>query len=203
MTQLRIATLAGCGLAIGGYPGFRYDARGGGGGGRLEPPGGNGHQPLRFEPADLRIPPLDWRSTRFLGLPLPPGLRITIEPEDLAGSLDPASGSLDLRFRARFLFAVGSFYRAPPLLVETRLGTGSVSGRRHRARGARVDADGLARLVGVATIQPSGDAWLDRFLGLPDEALALLRCRFTAEPGAGFPWAPPADRSEPARSAPA
>jgi hypothetical protein len=33
-------------------------------------------------------------------------------------------------------------------------------------------------LVGVATIAPSGDPWLDRFLGLPDEALALLRCRF-------------------------
>jgi hypothetical protein len=33
------------------------------------------------------------------------------------------------------------------------------------------------RLVGVATVQPSGDAWFDRFLGLPDEALARLHCR--------------------------
>jgi hypothetical protein len=31
-------------------------------------------------------------------------------------------------------------------------------------------------LVGLAPIQPSGAGWLDRFLGLPDEALALLRC---------------------------
>jgi hypothetical protein len=28
-------------------------------------------------------------------------------------------------------------------------------------------------------VPPSGDAWLDRFLGLPDEALAVLRCRIT------------------------
>ena len=41
-----------------------------------------------------------------------------------------------------------------------------------------LDGTGLAQLVGVATIAPSGDPWLDRFLGLPDEALALLRCRF-------------------------
>jgi hypothetical protein len=32
-------------------------------------------------------------------------------------------------------------------------------------------------LVGVAVVEPTGEAWLDRFLGLPDEALAVLRCR--------------------------
>jgi len=37
----------------------------------------------------------------------------------------------------------------------------------------------MALLVGVATVDPSGDPWLDRFLGLPDEALALLRCQLT------------------------
>jgi hypothetical protein len=26
-------------------------------------------------------------------------------------------------------------------------------------------------------VEPTGEAWLDRFLGLPDEALAVLRCR--------------------------
>jgi hypothetical protein len=29
----------------------------------------------------------------------------------------------------------------------------------------------------VATVAPSGETWLDRFLGLPDEALAVLRCQ--------------------------
>ena len=32
--------------------------------------------------------------------------------------------------------------------------------------------------MGVAQVLPSGEGWVDRFLGLPDEALALLRCRF-------------------------
>ena len=41
--------------------------------------------------------------------------------------------------------------------------------------GTRVD-DGGALLVGVAMVPPSGDPWLDHFLGLPDEALAMLRC---------------------------
>lgn len=187
MTQLQLSTLAGCGLAIGAYPRFRYDARGGGGLGRLAAPtdpgdrGGAGEglgpRALRFEPAGLRIPDLDGRTTRWLGLPLPPGLAIAIAPEQLEGQLDPASGQLELRFRARFRFRIGSLLQAPDLLIDAQLGTGPVAGRRHRAEGQPLDGEGQALLVGVATVQPSGAAWLDRFLGLPDEALAILRCR--------------------------
>jgi hypothetical protein len=32
-------------------------------------------------------------------------------------------------------------------------------------------------LVGIATVAPSGEGWVDRFLQLPDEALAVLRCQ--------------------------
>ncbi|WP_216916505.1 MULTISPECIES: hypothetical protein [unclassified Synechococcus] len=183
MAELTLQTLAGCGLAIGAYPRFRYDARGGGGLGKLtaaDPAGmgiGPGTGSLCFDPAGLRIPPLDWRTTRFLGLPLPPGLAITIHPERLEGRIDGATGAMALHFQARFRFAIGSLYRAPDLIVATTLSTGPVQGRRHRASGQPLDGDGLALLVGVASIAPSGDPWLDRFLGLPDEALALLRCR--------------------------
>ena len=189
MAELSLQTLAGCGLAIGAYPRFRYDARGGGGFGVLlaadrpdadsgfGPDSGIGSGTLRFDPAALMIPPLDWSTTRFLGLPLPPGLAITIHPERLEGRLDGATGAMALQFHARFRFAIGTFYRAPDLVVATTLGTGSVQGLRHQARGQPLDADGRALLVGVASVAPSGDSWLDRFLGLPDEALALLRCR--------------------------
>ncbi|MCP9816423.1 hypothetical protein KBY76_07035 [Synechococcus sp. GreenBA-s] len=192
MTQLQLSTLAGCGLAIGAYPRFRYDARGGGGLGQLAAamgPGGGGDggegpgpRALRFEPSGLRIPDLDGRTTRWLGLPLPPGLAIAIAPEQLEGQLDPASGQLELRFRARFRFRIGALLQAPDLLIDAQLGTGPVAGRRHRAEGQPLDGQGQALLVGVATVQPSGAAWLDRFLGLPDEALAILRCRLG-------PWA--------------
>ncbi len=177
MAELTLQTLAGCGLAIGAYPRFRYDARGGGGLGALIAADPAGTSTLGFDPAGLRIPPLDWRTTRFLGLSLPPGLAITIHPERLEGRIDAATGAMALHFDARFRFSIGALYRAPDLIVATTLGTGPVQGRRHRASGQPLDGDGRALLVGVATIAPSGDPWLDRFLGLPDEALALLRCR--------------------------
>lgn len=181
MAELSLQTLAGCGLAIGAYPRFRYDARGGGGLGVLTAADRAGNGSLGFDPAGLRIPPLDWRTTRFLGLPLPPGLAITIHPERLEGHIDTATGAMALHFEARFRFAIGALYRAPDLIVATTLVTGPVQGRRHRASGQPLDGDGRALLVGVAPIAPSGDPWLDRFLGLPDEALALLRCRLVPE----------------------
>lgn len=175
---LQLATLAGCGLAIGRYPRFLYDGRGGGGLGQLAPAGSDGRQPLSFDPAALQIPPLCSRTTRFLGLPLPPGLAIAIHPEQLAGSLEASSGDVRLRFRSRFRFSIGA-YTAPDLLIDCELQSGAVQGVRHRASGEPMNASGEALLVGVAVVQPSGEPWLDRFLGLPDEALALLRCRLT------------------------
>ena len=177
-SDLQLTTLEGCGLAIGRYPRFRYDGRGGGGLGRLGPTTADGQRPLRFDPAGLRIPPLCSRTTRCLGLPLPPGLAIATQPEQLAGTWNPASGDLRLRFCSRFRFSIGA-YTAPDLLIDCALQSGAVQGRRHRATGSALDASGDACLVGVAVVQPCGEAWLDRFLGLPDEALALLRCRLT------------------------
>ena len=177
-SQLQLTTLDGCGLAIGGYPRFRYDASGGKGLATLGPLGADGLQSLRFETSSLQIPDLECRTTRVLGLPLPPGLRIAIVPEQLEGSLNASSGAVHLHFRARFLFRVGRLYLAPALLVDTELTTGGVQSRRHRLDGETLDGQGNALLVGVARVPPSGEGWVDRFLGLPDEALALLRCRF-------------------------
>ena len=128
-SQLQLTTLDGCGLAIGSYPRFRYDASGG--------------QSVRLE-----------------------------------GSLNASSGAVHLHFRARFFFRVGRLYRALGLLVETELTTGGVQSRRHRVEGETLDGQGNTLLVGVAQVLPSGEGWVDRFLGLPDEALALLRWRF-------------------------
>jgi hypothetical protein len=177
MTLLRLSTFDDCALVIGAYPRFRYDAGSGGGLGELGAADRSGRQPLRFDPATLRIPPLDRHSGRMLGFPLPPGPVIEIVPEELAGSLDRQGGDLRLRLRARFRFRLFSLYRAPDLLVDTELVCAPVRGRRHRAEGRPLDAEGHAVLVGVAPVEPSGDAWFDRLLGLPDEALAVLRCR--------------------------
>ena len=177
MTNLQLITGAGCALAIGAYPRFGYDASGGGGEANLGPLDGGGWQSVEFNPAQLTIPPLSWRNTRILCLPLPPGLTITIGPEQLQGRWHPSSGEVQLEFRSRFYFSLAGIYQAPPLIVQTRLQTETAQGKRHRAQGERIGANGQALLVGVATVPPSGDGWLDRFLGLPDEALAVMRCR--------------------------
>lgn len=178
-TRLQLTTLDDCGLVIGRYPRFRYNASGGGG---TSAPRLEGDSVL-FPPGQLTIPPLDWRSTRFLGLPLPPGLSIRIQPEQLEGQIDSHSGAVALRFRARFRFRIQlgatELYQAPDLLVDTELRSDRCQGQRHHASGRALDGSGAALLVGVAMVPPSGDAWLDRFLGLPDEALAVLRCRIT------------------------
>ena len=54
---------------------------------------------------------------------------------------------------------------------------GNSTSQRHQRQGRRLDHQNRAVLVGTALIQPCGEAWLDRFLGLPDEALAVLECR--------------------------
>lgn len=177
MEGVVLSTEAGCGLAIGRYPGFRYDARGGGGSGVSGAVDDDGRRSLLFESAGLVIPALSWRTTRLLGVPLPPGLAIAIAPQRLEGHWQPASGAVELAFEACFRFAVAGLYRAPDLRVATLLSTGLAEGRRHRVEGRRLDGEGRGVLVGIARVEPCGDPLLDRFLGLPDEALAVLRCR--------------------------
>ncbi len=178
---LDLQTQAGCGLVIGRYPRFGYDAKGGGGRAQMGPSDADGWQALLFDPATLTIPDLNGRTTRFLGLPLPPGVAIAVHPEQLEGRWQPASGAVQLRFRSRFRFKLAGQQAAPDLLVDTQLVTAAVQGQRHRAQGQPLDAGGEGLLVGIATVEPSGEPWFDRFLGLPDEALAVLRCRFRLE----------------------
>jgi hypothetical protein len=177
---VELRTQAGCALAIGPWPRFRYDARGGGGRGESGAEAGEGWRTLLFEPAALTIPPLDARSARILGLPLPPGLEIAIVPLELAGRWNPAAGLVDLAFEARFQLRVAGRPVAPELRVSTRLGTGEARGQRQRASGRPLDGEGRGLLVGIALVPPSGAAWLDRFLGLPGEALAVLGCQLVA-----------------------
>jgi hypothetical protein len=179
MAQMLLTTGTDCQLAIGRYPRFLYNASGGGGEGSLAAADANGWRGITLDPSTLTIPPLDWRSTRFLGLPLPPGLRIAIEPDELSGRWQEASGALELSFRARFRFTAFGI-AAPELMVATRLTSCSVSSTHHTAQGRPLDSQGSGTVVGVALVPPTGNLVFDRFLGLPGEALALLHCRISS-----------------------
>jgi hypothetical protein len=87
---------------------------------------------------------------------------------------------VQLQFQANFVFSAAGVYQAPPLWVDTLLTTAApqvaVPARWGQPSGQAPGADGRLTLVGVAPVAPSGDRWFDRFLGLPSEALAILRC---------------------------
>ena len=184
---LQLSTSSSCSLAIGAYPRFHYDARGGGGGGVLHPSDHLGRRALHFPLDELVIPALTRRTARWLGLPLPPGLEVRILPEKLEGWLEPASGAVQLHFQARFVFRAADLYQAPPLWVDTLLTSARpqqpVPARWGQPVGEPRDANGALTLVGVAPVAALGDRWFDRLMGLPSEALAVLRCSLNWDDG--------------------
>ncbi|PKA47751.1 hypothetical protein AXF42_Ash014528 [Apostasia shenzhenica] len=185
--RVRFQTLEACKLGIGRYPDFDYDAKGGCGTARGEAAEGTsaGDRALMaaFDVDELYIPPLTGKTTRFLGLPLPPLLKIDIAPEVLQGTICRDSGKVELQFRARFWFSIGTIYRAPPLLVETKLTTEESRGSSRSGAGERMDENGRCRLVGVAAVDTIDDLLMNSFLGLPTECLADLNAKITVTVG--------------------
>ena len=86
---------------------------------------------------------------------------------------------VELVFRARFLFSVGSIYRAPPLMVETTLTSEESRGSMRSGRGERMDEEGRCKMVGVAVVDPINDALMNAFLGLPTECIAILNAKIS------------------------
>lgn len=186
-----MSTLSTCKLAISIYPPFSYDATGGGGAAVASSPASTATLPasvppappaataLAFDPSRLTIPSLTWRTTRFLGLPLPPGLEIAVTPLNLAGWVDRESGQAALAFTADFQFTAFGIYRPPIIPVETVLSTEAVRGAQLSGAGRRLDpANGSARLAGVARVPVLPDAFLSWFLRLPADCLAEMDARF-------------------------
>lgn len=93
--SVKFKTLGACKLGISRYPDFSYNAAGGTG-------TGQGRKMTESEPGDeievyfdletLYIPALSSETTRFLGLPLPPFLKIEIIPEFFGGRISQRTG---------------------------------------------------------------------------------------------------------------
>ena len=132
---MQLKSLEGCRLKIGSYPTFLYNASGGGGKGTLLPSQENNILYLNFSSKTFSIPPLTSKTTKFLSLPLPPGLKIEMSMDKLVGTIDKSSGEILFRFEARFVFSIGSVIKFPDLLVKTILETGKVTGKLHQGSG--------------------------------------------------------------------
>ena len=173
---MQLKSLEGCRLKIGKYPPFTYNANGGGGNATLLPNQTNNLLHISFSSKTFSIPPLTSKTTRFLSLPLPPGFKITMSMDKLEGTIDKNSGEVLLKFESKFFFSIGAIFKFPKLRVKTILKTGKVKGQLHQGEGHVLQNNGTTKLVGISIIPKTGNKVLDIFLGLPNEALAELKC---------------------------
>ena len=173
---MQLKSLEECRLKIGNYPPFTYNAYGGGGKAILLPNQTNNLINIRFSSKTFSIPPLTSKTTRFLSLPLPPGFKIEMSMDHLEGTIDENSGEVLLKFESKFLFSIGVILKFPNLIVNTLLKTGKVLGKLHEKEGIVMQNNGTVKLVGISIIPKTGNKILDTFLGLPNEALAELKC---------------------------
>ena len=173
---MQMKSLKGCQLKIGSYPAFTYNASGGGGKAIVLPSKQNNPLNVSFLSKNFSIPPLTSRTTKFLSLPFPPGLKIEMSMDKLEGTIDKNSGEVLLQFESKFIFSIGAKLKFPELIVNSLLKTGKVKGKLHEEEGQVLQENGKTKLVGISTIPITGNKILDTFLGLPNEALAELQC---------------------------
>ena len=173
---MKMKSLEGCRLTIGSYPPFTYNAYGGGGKPTVIPSQKNNLLHVSFSSETFSIPPLTSRTTKFLSLPFPPGLKIEMSMDKLEGTIDKKSGEVLLKFESKFIFSIGAKLKFPELIVNSLLKTGKVKGKLHAEEGQVLQENGKTKLVGLSTIPITGNKILDTFLGLPNEALAELQC---------------------------
>ena len=173
---MKMKSLEGCRLTIGSYPPFTYNAYGGGGKATVIPSQKNNLLHVSFSSETFSIPPLTSRTTKFLSLPFPPGLKIEMSMDKLEGTIDKKSGEVLLKFESKFIFSIGAKLKFPELIVNSLLKTGKVKGQLHEGEGFPLQNNGTTKLVGISIIPKTDNKILDTFLCLPNEALAELKC---------------------------
>ncbi|KAK8945291.1 hypothetical protein KSP40_PGU007348 [Platanthera guangdongensis] len=174
--SIQFQTLEACRLGIGRYPDFEYNAIGGIGTAIGEARTTNPADEIfvDFDIGTIHVPPLTGATTRFLGLPLPPLLKIDIALEIFQGTVNRKSGRVGIFRGILEFFKHCSCYWAPPLMVETALTSEESKGSMRRGRGKMMDGKVMCRLVGVANVDPIDDAFMNFFFGLPTECDAEL-----------------------------
>ena len=173
---MKLESLNGCRLKIGRYPPFTYNATGGGGTATLLSHQRDNPLHISFSSKTFSIPPLTSKTTKFLSLPLPPGLKLDMSLDKLEGTIDKKSGEVYLKLESKFIFSIGVKLKFPKLIIQSLLITGKVKSNLHESEGQALQNNGIIKLVGISMIPKTGNKILDIFLGLPNEALAELKC---------------------------
>ena len=176
---MHLASLSNCCLRISNYPYFNYNGSGGGGIAEVKTEQNKDIKYLKFDKNTFNIPPLTWKTTKFLGFPMLPGLKISMLLHKLEGTFDEKSGKLLLEFESKFILSILNVLKFPELDVKTCLTTDKKKTLLNDVEGKCVGVRGEVTLVGIAIIPPSGNKLLDYFLQLPNEALAILKCKIT------------------------
>ncbi len=181
-TNVKMKSSSDCRLSIGPYPQFSYDSTGGGGPGELSiGEDKEGTAKITFLPENFIVPSLNFKTTKILGIPFPPGLEININTKKLEGYLNKNTGEVSLEFEASFKFHIKDLYSAPDLIIKTNLTTEIVTQRGKEVRGVRLDKESNVKLVGKSLVPITNDYLLNKFLMLPSEALAILNCQITID----------------------
>ena len=94
--KLYLESLDQCRLFIGSFPHFDYDASGGGGEGTLLRTKEKNIYNISFSKGSFSIPPLTSKTTKFLSIPLPPGIKIEMNMDKLLGTINDHSGEIIL-----------------------------------------------------------------------------------------------------------
>ena len=173
---MKLRSSKGCSLKIGAYPRFSYDARGGGGQAFLTETNEKNTKYIRFSPKEFKIPSLNSKTTKFLTLPLTPGLVIHISMNKLEGKINQETGEIALNFEAKFTLEVCSIYKLPELIIKSLLNTGTVRMHNKKLEGLPLQENGTTTLVGVGRIEKTNSFLLNKLLFLPAEAFAVLKC---------------------------
>lgn len=169
-------------LSIAQFPPFAYDGLGSYGIGTFSRQGDE----LAVEFTQFSVPALEAIPGLIPFLREFPGLgfvRIEIETRRLAGTINPATGQIDLAFDASFTPVIFE-KRFPSIAVVTNCTTETSTGLAHTVTGERLDGWGDARLAGVAVVPkllPAADdpqkaekEFINAFLGLPTDAVCEL-----------------------------
>ena len=173
---MKMKSLEGCRLTIGSYPPFTYNAYGGGGKATVIPNQNNNLLNVIFSSETFSIPPLTSRTTKFLSLPFPPGLKIEMSMDKLEGTINKKTGEVLLTFESKFIFRIGAILKFPELIIKTLLTTGKIKSKLHERQGHLLQKNGKIKLVGISSVPKTGNIIFDTFLCLPNEALAELKC---------------------------